>query len=366
MKYLIFDIECAGQNKPYSFGYCLCDEELNVIQTEDIVMNPNVKTWDWYVVKHMLAYPKKYVESQPTFPTFYNRIKELLTNKDHIVCGFSVKDDIGYICGDCKRYGLEPIEFNFVDIQRLHTKLRREIGKGLSPAYLEWIGKEPINMHRSDIDAKYTLEIADAICKKEGKSLIDVINDYKECTGTIEGWKYSFVNEKNKTEYGEPRGKDGKFRKVKEGEENHMPKGSKNALLFLRMIESAERNKEREQILKGKSISLSLNYEINNFKEMMFLVQRIHALGGTYVKKATTADIFVKEKECENIENQRCSKYEYVKEEIENGKKIEVMEFNEFLSLIGLTQEDVENVPETDYEYLMDEKYCRRKQYEVK
>lgn len=145
-----------------------------------------------------------------------------------------------------------------------------------------------------------------------------------------------------------------------------MPKGSKNALLFLRMIESAERNKEREQILKGKSISLSLNYEINNFKEMMFLVQRIHALGGTYVKKATTADIFVKEKECENIENQRCSKYEFVKEEIENGKKIEVMEFNEFLSLIGLTQEDVENVPETDYEYLMDEKYCRRKQYEVK
>ena len=68
MKYLFFDIECAnrdetGRNQIYSFGYLLTDENLNVIETEkDIVINPDVEQWDWYVVKHMLAYPKRYVE----------------------------------------------------------------------------------------------------------------------------------------------------------------------------------------------------------------------------------------------------------------------------------------------------------------
>ena len=58
MKYLFFDIDCANCNdrrgKIYSFGYIIADEGLNVIESEkDIVMNPDVDKWDWYVLKNI-------------------------------------------------------------------------------------------------------------------------------------------------------------------------------------------------------------------------------------------------------------------------------------------------------------------------
>ena len=83
-KYLFFDIECAnrdsdGRNMIYSFGYLLSDEQFNILCSEkDLVINPNVKEWDWYVLKKILAYSKKYVESQPKFPHLYEKIKKLI------------------------------------------------------------------------------------------------------------------------------------------------------------------------------------------------------------------------------------------------------------------------------------------------
>ena len=80
MKYLFFDIECANCNdrrgKIYSFGYIIADEGLNVIEDEkDIVMNPDVDKWDWYVLKNILAYSKKEVERKSKFNKHYNKIK---------------------------------------------------------------------------------------------------------------------------------------------------------------------------------------------------------------------------------------------------------------------------------------------------
>ena len=143
MKYLFFDIECANCNdrrgKIYSFGYIIADEGLNVIEDEkDIVMNPDVDKWDWYVLKNILAYSKKDVESKSKFNKHYNKIKRLLEDKETIVCGFSVKDDVGYILDECERYKLEPIKIRFFDIQRLEAKISGSDNKGLGEAYISW------------------------------------------------------------------------------------------------------------------------------------------------------------------------------------------------------------------------------------
>ena len=136
MRYLFFDIECAncfeGRGKMYSFGYLLADENLNVIEKEkDIIINPNVEKWDIYVIKNILAYTIKEVNTYPKFTSRYKKIKSLLEDKDTIVCGYSVKDDVGYILDECYRYQLEPIKINFVDIQRLDKKLSTKKNKGL-------------------------------------------------------------------------------------------------------------------------------------------------------------------------------------------------------------------------------------------
>lgn len=72
MKYLFLDVECAncenGRGKIYSIGYIIADDDLNIVENEkDLIINPDIEAWDLYVVKNILAYPKKDVEEQPKF-----------------------------------------------------------------------------------------------------------------------------------------------------------------------------------------------------------------------------------------------------------------------------------------------------------
>ena len=46
-----------------------------------------------------------------------------------------------------------------------------------------------------------------------------------------------------------------------------------------------------------------------------------------------------------------------MKAEIENGKDIEVITFDDLLSLLGTSREELESMPELDAEYLLDDKY---------
>ena len=379
MKYLFFDIECANCNdrrgKIYSFGYIIADEGLNVIADEkDIVMNPDVDKWDWYVLKNILAYSKKDVESKSKFNKHYNKIKRLLEDEETIVCGFSVKDDVGYILDECERYKLEPIKINFFDIQRLEAKISSSDNKGLSEAYIEWCKQLPLGAHRSDIDARFTLELAKEICKKQKKTLQEFILEDESLSGKTDGFKYGFNDEQHETRderferkeaerllrFTGRKDKSG-FRELKEECKDYILKGSKNNLLFLRHMENVKPRTDREQTLLGKRISISLNYEAYNFTNMMKIVQLICDCGGEYVKKASTADIFVKYHLIEDGEERRCSKYEFVQEEINKGKQIQVIEFEDFLKLLDFTEEKLKELPIEDYEYLMDEKYKREK-----
>ena len=44
MKLIFFDIECAGVHKTYAkicaFGYVVCDGQFNILEKEDILINP--------------------------------------------------------------------------------------------------------------------------------------------------------------------------------------------------------------------------------------------------------------------------------------------------------------------------------------
>ena len=201
MKYLFFDIECAhrdktGRNQMYSFGYLLVDENLNVLEKEkDLLINPAVEEWDWHVVKNILAYPKFAVEKSPKFCKFYNKLKGLLENPQTIVCGYSVKDDVGYLLDECERYNLEPFQFQFYDVQRLVATLSGPKAVSLSVAYIQWCGRLADGAHRSDLDALYTYEVAKAISQKTGKKIIDLFQENKWCEGKTVGFQFGYSDE---------------------------------------------------------------------------------------------------------------------------------------------------------------------------
>ena len=103
-----------------------------------------------------------------------------------------------------------------------------------------------------------------------------------------------------------------------------------------------------------------MNYETEHFKEMMILAGMIKAAGGEYVLMASKADIFATvDVKNEDGTPRRCSRGDYVNAEIENGRDIDVITFDDLLTLLGTSREELESMPEIDVAYLLDEKYKR-------
>ena len=123
MKYVFFDIECANFVDDIfticTFGYTITDENFKVIKKEDILVNPKSK-FNKIVLKKIIHYEEYEFLDKPDFKSIYPFIKELLTNKDHICFGFDVSNDLRFLNGEYKRYGLEPIRIKAYDIQHIH------------------------------------------------------------------------------------------------------------------------------------------------------------------------------------------------------------------------------------------------------
>ena len=140
-----------------------------------------------------------------------------------------------------------------------------------------------------------------------------------------------------------------------------MLRGRRNHTLFLRYLDYGEGIGEKSDKLKGKKVTISMNYETEHFKEMMILAGMIKATGGEYVLKASTADIFATvDVKNEDGTLRRCSRGDYVRAEIENGRDIEIITFDDLLTLLGTSREELEAKPELDTEYLLDDKYKKK------
>ena len=184
MKYLFFDIEgaCPKLSTIATFGYVLTDEDFSILAKEDILMNPNSK-YDWYVLKNLLSYKKAELAKEPKFDFHYDKIKSLLEDKDTLVCGFSISNDLRYLNGECKRYSLPSLDFDYMDVQKI-TDIIFEIKNqtGIERAYALLDIKDEILLHRSDEDALAAMKVAKKICEIKSSSLSNLISVY-QCTG---------------------------------------------------------------------------------------------------------------------------------------------------------------------------------------
>lgn len=128
MKYLFFDVECSNcfnsVGKICEFGYVLTDEKFHVIQSDDIPMSPGKGRGNRFHLTGrkkqkdlILAYDENYYFSCPEFPCFYERIRKMMEDKDTLIFGYSVDNDIRYLDGTIHRYNLEKINFLSHDIQ---------------------------------------------------------------------------------------------------------------------------------------------------------------------------------------------------------------------------------------------------------
>lgn len=385
MKYLFFDIENANClddcAKMFSFGYVLADENLKIlVDHTDVLINPEVDVWDWYVLKHMTAYSKHEICQNPNFPKRYTKLKRLLESDDTVAVGFSTLDDISYLMDGCKRYGVEPFNIKFFDIQKVCAKLNDSKITSLSSEYLVWCSKFAGNQHRSDYDALYTYEIAKAVCNKTCKTLQELMTSEDYSVGHTEDFAYGYdsdeilTKEKRKARseqkkedrlkrYLEKAQANGHgWRELKDAPQNLILRGSKNSVMFIRFLENVKINDDENGIFAHKKISISLNYEMYNFVNMIKLVQLIADNGGEYVKKATLSDYFVPYScQDQNGDEIPDNKLKSVNEAIADGKEITILSFDALLGKLGITEDELNAMPEIDLSYLEDERYRREK-----
>ena len=362
MKYLFFDIECADGGKATicSFGYVIADMDFKIIKREDIIINPEGR---FFLTGRagrpdvQLAYPIERFKKAPTFPTFYNKIKALVENDDYYIVGHSIGDDVTYLNKVCARYHLEPFQFSYFDTQRMYREIKGDKKSiSLEHALEAYEISGNFRYHQSVEDARATMFLLQALLTKVNMTFETYKSSTDRCTGKTVGGKSAW-------DYTPPESEMKRLRENKlKGEkgDNVMLRGRRNHTLFLRYLDYGEGIGEKSDKLKGKKVTISMNYETEHFKEMMILAGMIKAAGGEYVLMASTADIFATfEAVDEEGNKRRCSRGEYVQAQIESGKDIKVITFNDLLVLLGTSREEIEAMPEFDCEYLLDDKYKR-------
>lgn len=184
--FVFFDCECAntfdGVGKICSLGYVIADDELNIIESEDVVMNPECE-FDWYLFSGkggcQLAYSKDYFRLKPNFDAYFKDIKKLFTTGNRFIGGFAVSNDVGFVNSACERYNRDYIQFRAFDVEKY---LEQTYGK--KQKLVQWAEELGVNVakyqsHKSVDDAIMTMLCLKAECIKTGKSVEQILTENK-------------------------------------------------------------------------------------------------------------------------------------------------------------------------------------------
>lgn len=345
MNYLFFDIECAncygGRGKICSFGYVLTDENLNILEKEDLIINPRSSFNLGPDLK--LAYTKAEFKEAYPFTAYYDHIGALLEYDDYVVLGYSIENDANFLRSDCKRYELPCYEFDFYDVQCMVMQIFGLKNMPSLQKALEFFGmSENQDIHKSDDDAYMTMLAMKGACQYLGITPTELIERYPIAKGRLENYEITTAfreeRERQRRERDEER-----RRQQAEVESNKMRFRSPNFYAFQRHLRRVNSESMKGGELEGKRVCISSVYEKNHYKQMLYLTQQIASIGGRYVQKASQANIFVTWDELDEQGNLRkCKRRAFAEESAAKGADIELISFDELLARLDCSIETLD------------------------
>lgn len=208
MRYLFFDIECADGSKAIcEFGYVLTDEKFNVIRKRNILIDPECRfnlTGRVGQDDLVLTYPySEYYKFYP-FDESYETIKNLMTQKDLLIFGHAVNNDIGFLIKDCNRYKLPPFDYTAYDIQKMLPVFNKQNKRytSLEKAFVDLVPAEirsELKDHRACDDAMKTMLVFKAMVVDLEFTPKDLIESCPESAyNALEYWKQAKTKKKEK------------------------------------------------------------------------------------------------------------------------------------------------------------------------
>ena len=256
MNYLFFDIECAGVFKNVAkicaFGYCLTDENFRILEKEDLLINPlgNFHLTDRRGEQGIVL-PYKYEDfkSYPTFEKRAEKIYHLLQDKNTLVVGHAVMNDVKYLNLESKRFHLPSFSFAFADTQFLYMNtigdFTRQFGLGAIADDL----KVEFTPHRAVDDAYATMRVAQAMCEKAGVGLRSLLEKHEITLGKIE-------------EYEITPGSSTAFENYKKEREKAKARREKAKAEFHIFADREKRKRSKDGKLKNKTVCFSHALEL--------------------------------------------------------------------------------------------------------
>ena len=311
MRYLCFDIEsCDGGRggSLCSFGYCIADENFNIIKQEDILVNPKKafnKRLFGSVIK--LAYSEEQFRASPKFPEVYRQIADLFN--DVTVVGFSVLNDVNYLADSIRAYGLKQIHYEFYDVQLMYGIAKKENKSYSLSAAAEEYGIEFLE-HRSVDDAVATLKVLNGLLKQENKTFTEFIDKYAVIPGRIgESGIHTCYT-------------DIVYSKIDYDSEKLRRK------LVSEHVLSQKYNRKYTLPLAKKVFCFDDELEIGDINLSRDIISAIYALGGRYTSGAANANVFV-------YDTAGSPRYNYAKATVDEGHRMTFMQRAEFMRLLG-------------------------------
>lgn len=338
MQLLSYDIEsCSGGIEDASlcsFGYCLADDNFNIIKQEDILVNPAPKKFslsNTYSKKKYieLAYPESRFREAPKFNKQYSNIASKFKG-DILVVGYAVDNDVKYLNNACDYYHLKRIPFKFIDVAQIYMIVNNEnhltglqdVAKAME---IEFVA------HRSDEDARATLTILQKICAREELSLAQLLD------------KYEIIPGENKIDRTRPTYN----KKYLDGRADNKRTKKHLDILYDVYDDGLKTPKDiKKSILSGKNIMLNDKLRYSDANYIRSLQKAMIEYGARLTEDTFLGNIYVSYKGCkqEGFMSRARGK---------NGQKMKIIYEDEFFKIIGDFEKlHFENDAETIVDYL--------------
>ncbi len=173
MNLVFFDIECASVHKTIAkicaFGYVVCDEQFNIIEKRDILINPK---GGFHLTdrkgEHGLELPYDYGEfkKHPPFTEEYPFIKQLLEDKNNLIFGHAILNDVKYLDLETIRFNLPPFNFEFLDSQIMYMTSVGDFTRQFGLEYITADLNVKFTQHCAADDAYATMKVVEELCAK--------------------------------------------------------------------------------------------------------------------------------------------------------------------------------------------------------
>lgn len=286
MNLLFFDIECASVYKTTAkicaFGYVLCDEQFNILEKEDILINPKGKF-------HLtdaggnrgitLPYEYNKFKEYPPFTQVYPRIRELLENRNNLIFGHATHNDVKYLELETNRFHLPPFTFSFSDSQLMYMTAVGDFTRQFGLEYITANLGVDFTPHRAADDAYATMRVVQALCARYSCGVEELESQLGMTKGRIKNHRIIQPSSAAYSQY-------------KERAEREKKERAERRVKFY--IHLSRCKKRRGGRLAGKVFNFSRPLE-DDTEQSMPLVDEIYANGGTYTQRQSACNVYVRE-----------------------------------------------------------------------